>query len=108
MFDIIAALRFGAMFAVDVMVIVGLAPVRPSAKLTALLLAAVWSSTIVIIAAVGGFAPGTTRPLPAPVLAFSALVHGGVILWAASPAFRQVLSTKLIRVHPRVRERLTK
>lgn len=40
MLDIIAALTFGAMFAVDVMV-GGLTPVRPRAKLTAFLLAAV-------------------------------------------------------------------
>jgi hypothetical protein len=91
MLDIIAALTFGAMFAVDVVVIVGLAPVRPRAKLTAFLVAAVWSSTIVTIAATGGFAPGTIGPLPAPVLAFSALVLGGVIVWAASPAFRLAL-----------------
>jgi hypothetical protein len=91
MFDIIAALTFGAMFAVDVMVIVGLAPGRPGARLAAFLLAAVWSSAIVTIAAMGGFAPGTIRPLPAAVLAFSVLVLGGVIAWAASAAFRQAL-----------------
>lgn len=91
MFDIIAALALGAMVAVDLTVLVGLAQVRPAARLTALVIAAAWPVTIVTIAAVGGFAPGAMGSLPAPAVAFSAVVIVGVIAWLRSPAFRRAL-----------------
>jgi hypothetical protein len=91
MLDIIAALALGAMFAVDVTVLVGLAAVRPEVKVRAFAIAAAWAATVVAIAALGGFAPGAIGRLPAPVLAFSALVLVGLIAWFLSPAFRHAL-----------------
>jgi hypothetical protein len=51
----------------------------------------VWGGIILAIAALGGFAPGATGPVPAPVLAFVgllALLLGG---WFLVPQFRNIL-----------------
>jgi hypothetical protein len=91
MLDIIAGFIFGAMFATNVFVLVGLARIRPGIKFTAVAVAAVWAVAIVTIAAMGGFAPGSIGPLPAPVLAFSILVIAGLVAWFFSPAFFNAL-----------------
>lgn len=91
MLDIIAALAIGAMFAVDVTVLVGLAAVSRTAKFGAFAIAAAWAVTIVIITAMGGFRPGLIGPVPAPVLAFGALVFASLIAWLIWPAFRRAL-----------------
>ena len=88
MFDIIAALALGAMFAVDVTVLVGLATVPARAKVGAFTFAAAWAVTVVSIAAIDGFGPGVIGPVPAPVLAFSVLVFASLIAWLMWPAFR--------------------
>jgi hypothetical protein len=91
MLDIIAALALGAMFAVDVTVLVGLAALRPEVKVTAFAIAAAWAATVVTIGALGGFVPGAIGQLPAPMLAFSAVVLVGFVAWFLSPAFRHAL-----------------
>jgi hypothetical protein len=91
MLDMIAALTLAAMYVIDVTVLVGLARIRTGTKFAAFLLAAAWAATIVGVAALGGFAPGATGPLPGPGLAFGILVLGGLITWFVSPAFRHAL-----------------
>jgi hypothetical protein len=91
MLDMIGALAFGAILVIDVVVLVGLEPIRPRAKFIAFAIAAVWASAVVAIAAAGGFAPGATGPFPAPVFAFGILVIGGLVAWFRSPAFRHAL-----------------
>jgi hypothetical protein len=91
MLDIIAALAIGAMFTVDVAVLVGFAAVSSRAKFGAFAIAATWAATIVTIAAMGGFRPGLFGPVPAPVLAFGALVFGSFVAWLSWPAFRRAL-----------------
>lgn len=91
MLDIIAALAIGAMFTVDLTVLVGLAAVSRRAKVGAFVIAAAWAVTIVTIAAMGGFRPGRLGPMPAPVLAFGALVLVSLIAWVSLPTFRHAL-----------------
>ena len=91
MLDIIAALTIGAMFAVDVTVLVGLAAVSRRAKFGAFAIAAAWALTIVTIAAMGGFRAGLLGPVPAPVVAFGALVLASLIGWLMWPAFRRAM-----------------
>jgi hypothetical protein len=91
MLDIIGALLLGAICAADLIVLIGLAAIRPGAKVAAFAIAAAWTSLIVAIAALGGFAPGVTGPFPAPVIAFLVLIIGGLVAWIAWPAFRNAL-----------------
>ena len=91
MLDLIGALLLGAICAADVTVLIGLATIRPAAKVAAFVIAAAWASVVFAIAAVGGFAPGATGPFPAPVLAFLALMVAGLASWLWWPAFRNAL-----------------
>lgn len=75
MLDVIAAITFGAMVAVDVTILVSLAAIPLRSKLTAAGIAAAWVATIVAVAAMGGFRPGLLSPIPTPVLAFTVLVN---------------------------------
>jgi hypothetical protein len=91
MIDMIGAVAGTAVYAALVGVLVGLAPMRGLTKLAVCAGAAVWAGVIVAIAALGGFAPGATGPVPAPVFAFVfllALLFGG---WFLLPRFRSVL-----------------
>lgn len=91
MLDVFGALLLGAVCATDVTVLIGLAKIRPSAKLAAFAIAAAWIFLIFAIAAANGFAEGVTGPFPAPVLAFLVLIGGGMIAFQAWPAFRNAL-----------------
>lgn len=91
MIDIIAALVFGAMFAIIAVVLVGLSSVQASIKFKVLAIAAGWAATVMTVAAMGGFAPGSIGPFPAPVLAFSILVIAGLAAWFLSTQFRDTL-----------------
>jgi hypothetical protein len=88
MLDLIGALMLGVICAADAAVLIGLAAIRPISKLGAFAAAGVWTALIFAIAAAGGFAPGTTGPFPAPVIAFLVLMIGGLLAWFRSPAFR--------------------
>jgi hypothetical protein len=90
-FDIVAALALGAMFAVHVGVLVGLATIPVRAKLGAFTIATAWAVTIVTVAEMNGFRPGVLGPVPAAVLAFSALVFAWLVPWLIWPTFRRAL-----------------
>lgn len=91
MLDLIGALVMGVIFAADVIVLVGLAAIRPAAKVAAFVFAGAWFSLIVGIATLGGFATGAIGAVPAPPLAFLALISFGLVSWFAWPAFRRAL-----------------
>lgn len=88
MLDLIGALLLGAIWAADLTVLIGLAAIRPVARFVAFVIAAAWTSLIVAIAALNGFAPGVTGAFPSPVIAFLVLMIGGIVAWIAWPAFR--------------------
>lgn len=91
MLDMIGAIGGTAAYAALIGVLVGLSPVGGPAKLAAFAAAAVWGGIIVVMAALGGFAPGAAGPVPAPVFAFAgllALLFGG---WFLLPRFRSAL-----------------
>ncbi len=89
MLDVIGALLLAAIWVADLVVLIGLAAIRPAAKLAAFVIAAAWSTLIFAIAAAGGFAPRVTERFPAPVIAFLVLMIGGLVAWIAWPAFRK-------------------
>lgn len=89
--DVIGALVMGAICMADVAVLIGLAVIRPAAKVAAFASAAVWISLVFTVAALGGFATGVTGPFPAPVIPFLILMIGGLLAWFAWPAFRRAL-----------------
>jgi hypothetical protein len=97
MLDVIGALLFGAISVTFLVVLIGLAAIRPVSKLLAFAIAFSWIALIVAIAALGGFATGVAGPVPTPVLAFLILVIAGLTGWLAWPAFRRaVLSIPLV------------
>ncbi|MGH7267864.1 MAG: hypothetical protein ACREMB_23860, partial [Candidatus Rokuibacteriota bacterium] len=91
MLDMVGAIGGTAVYAVLVGVLIGFAPVSRPTRLVAFASAAGWAGIIVAIAALGGFAPGAGGPIPAPVVAFGALLamlFGG---WFLLPRFRSAL-----------------
>ena len=89
MLDTVGAFVLGAICVADLVVLIGLAAIRPAAKFVAFAIAAASLSLIVIIAAMGGFASGSTGPFPAPVISFVILTIAGSAAWLAWPAFRR-------------------
>jgi hypothetical protein len=89
--DMVGALLLGVICIADVTILIGLAPVRSAIRFAAFVIAAAWISIVFAIAAMGGFAPGVTGPFPAPVIAFLALMIGGLIAWIVWPDFRSAL-----------------
>ena len=91
MFDMIGAIVGTAVYAVLVGVLMGLSRFARPAKVAVLVAAALWGGVVVGVAAAGGFAPGATGALPAPVFAFAgslALLFGS---WSLLPGFREAL-----------------
>jgi hypothetical protein len=91
MFDMIGAIVGTAAYAVLVGVLMGLSRFARPAKVAVLVAAALWGGIVVGVAAAGGFAPGATGALPAPVFAFAgslALLFGS---WSLLPGFREAL-----------------
>lgn len=91
MIDILGAVFGTAVYSAQVGILAGLSPARGTTKLAAVAAAAAWGAIIVAVAALGGFAPAVTGPVPAPVLAFVlclALLFGG---WFYLPRFRNAL-----------------
>ena len=72
-------------------VLIGLAAIRPASKFLAFAIAATWISLIVTIAALGGFGAGIAGPFPTPVIAFLIVVIAGTAAWLAWPAFRRAV-----------------
>ncbi len=91
MIDIIGAVFGTTVYAVVVGVLVGFSPVGRPTKLAAFAAAAVWGGIIVAVAGLGGFAPGATGPVPAPVLAFAGLLALLFGAWFLLPQFRSAL-----------------
>ena len=91
MLDLIGSLLMGVVCAVDVIVLISLAAIRPVARFAAFLIAAAWASVIFAIGAMGGFGPGVTGPFPTPVIAFLVLMIGGLIAFFEWPSFRNAL-----------------
>jgi hypothetical protein len=89
--DVIGALVLGAISTADIAVLIGLAVIRPAAKVVAFVIAAAWFSLIFTIAALGGFATGAAGPFPAPVIPLLIFIIGGLVAWFAWPAFRSAL-----------------
>ena len=91
MLDVIGALVFGAISMAFLVVLIGLAAIRPASKFLAFATAGTWIALIVTIAALGGFGPGVSGPFPTPVIAFLIVVVAGTTGWLAWPAFRRAL-----------------
>jgi hypothetical protein len=91
MLDLVGALFLGAICVADVGILIGLARLRPVARLAAFVIAAAWTSLVFAIAALGGFASGITGPFPSPVIAFLVLMIAGLVAWFAWPSFRNAL-----------------
>jgi hypothetical protein len=91
MLDVIGALLLGAICMALLVVLIGLAAIRPAAKLVAFAMAAAWISLVVIIAAAGGSSPASNGAFPAPVALFLILMIAGTVAWLGWPAFRRAL-----------------
>src|SRR5215469_4463933 len=91
MLDVIGALVFGAINMAFLVVLIGLAAIRPASKVLAFAIAGAWISIIVTMAALGGFGPGIAGPFPTPVIAFMVVVVAGLAAWLAWPAFRRAV-----------------
>jgi hypothetical protein len=91
MFDMVGAIAGTAVYAIMAGVLVGFSTASASRKLAARAAAAVWGGAVVATAALGGFAPGATGPVPALAFAFAGslgLLLGG---WLLLPDFRSAL-----------------
>jgi hypothetical protein len=91
MLDMLGAIVGTAVYVALVGVLVGYVPGRGPTKLAACAAAAVWGGSIVTIAALGGFAPGATGPVPAPVFAFAGFLVLLLSGWFLLPRFRGAL-----------------
>src|SRR5215472_16802129 len=91
MLDVIGALVLGAISMAFLVVLIGLAAIRPVPKFLAFAIAGTWISLIVTIAALVGIGPGIAGPFPTPVIAFMVVVVAGLAGWLAWPAFRRAL-----------------
>jgi hypothetical protein len=88
MLDMIAAIVGTADYALLVGVPVGLSRLSGATKFAAFATAAAWGGIIVVVAALGGFAPGRAGQVPVPTIAFAfflVLLFGG---WLVHPKFR--------------------
>src|SRR5438552_1972812 len=91
MIDMIGAITATAVYAVLVGVLVGFSPAGGPTKRAVFAAAGAWGGPIVAVAALGGFAPGATGPVPAALFAFAGLLvllFGG---WFLFPRFRSAL-----------------
>ena len=91
MTDILGTIFGTAVYAGVIGVLVGFAPVGPARKIAGFAVAAAWAAAIVALAALGGFAPGATGPVPGVAFAFGGLLlllFGAWFLW---PQFRDAL-----------------
>jgi hypothetical protein len=89
MLEIFGSLYLGMAVAGVAAVLIGMAAIRPAFKFAAFVAAGLWCLMMVVISALGGFAPGTTGPVPAVILALLFLLTVAAMAWLGSPAFRQ-------------------
>lgn len=88
MLDIIGAILFGVILAADAAILIGLARIQTSAKLKAFAVAGGWTTMMIVVASLGGFAPGSIGNFPAPVVAFTVLIAAGLLGWFHLRSFR--------------------
>ncbi len=91
MLDIIASIALGSLYTAVAGVLTGSAPISHRTRFTLLGGLGIWVAFIVVVAAYGGFLPGTTGPVPAVVLAFGAMLGAGISAWCLIPRFRDAL-----------------
>jgi hypothetical protein len=89
MLDLFGSLYLGMAVTGVAAVLIGMAAIRPAFKFAAFVAAGLWTLMMVVIAALGGFEPGTTGPVPAVILALLFLLTVAAMAWLGSPAFRQ-------------------
>jgi hypothetical protein len=93
MLNVLGAFVLGAITTTVLVVLIGLAVIRPAAKFVAFAIAGASVALLVTIGAVGGFAPAVTGPFPAPVFAFLILMIAGLTAWFVWPAFRRAVTS---------------
>jgi hypothetical protein len=89
--DMIGAVAATAVYAILVALLVGFSPVGRPTKLAAVAAAVMWGGIVVVTAALGGFAPGATGPVPGPVFASAGLLALLLGAWSLLPGFRSAL-----------------
>jgi hypothetical protein len=91
MIDIVGAIASAAVYAALVGALVGFFPAGGPSRPVVLTAAAAWGGIVVAVAALGGFAPGFTGPVPGPVLAFIGFLALLFASWRRFPRFRAAL-----------------
>ena len=103
MLDVIGAIVGTAYYAAQLGILIGLAAVRPTARLGAFAAAAAWLALIVGLSASGVLVPGVAGPAPPGLLPFAVLMVLLFGCWHFIPAFRSGLLSiplpALIAVH---------
>jgi len=89
MLEVFGSLFVGMAIAGVAAVLIGMADIRPAFKFAAFVAAGLWTMMMFVVSALGGFAPGTTGPVPAVALAIVFLLTVGMMAWLGSPAFRR-------------------
>src|SRR5687767_8447021 len=91
MLDIIASIALGSLYPAVAGLLTSFAPISPRTRFALLGGLGLWVGFIIVVAAYGGFLPGTTGPVPAVAFALAALFGAGVCAWFLSPGFRNAL-----------------
>ena len=91
MLDLFGTIFGTATFATLLGILVSSTPARASTRRAILATGAAWGVLIVLVAALGGFAPGVTGPVPGPIVAFAVLVVSLGVAWVRRPGFRNAL-----------------
>ena len=91
MLDLFGTIFGTATFATLLGMLVSSTPARASTRRAILATGAAWAVLIVLVAALGGFAPGVTGPVPGPIVAFAVLVVSLGVAWVRRPGFRNAL-----------------
>ena len=91
MLDILGAIMCAGIYTAQIGVLTGFAAAPSRTKLRGVAAALVWGAGVVLVAALGGFREGATGVLPAPVLAFGALLALLLGGFALSQRFRHAM-----------------
>jgi len=91
MLDLIGAIFATAVSVTIIGMLVSATPARASTRRAILAAAAAWGALLVLVTALGGFAPGSTGPVPGPIVAFTVLVVLLAVAWLRRPGFRNAL-----------------
>jgi hypothetical protein len=91
MLDLIGSIAVSALSAAMIGTLLGLSPLRGTAKSLAFIGAGLWAGIVVAVAALGGFAPGAAGAVPVVAFPFFILLGAGLVAWIFLPAFRSAL-----------------